>query len=88
MHPGTGHRPSSYSLRHSVLQGLAGPERRSLGSGDLDLFLGLRIAPDALTALSDLENAEAHELDLIALRKRFGDGVERGVDYLLRILLG
>ena len=71
-------------LRDGVLQSLAGLELGNAGSGDLNLFLGAGVAAHAGSALLDVESAEANEGDLLTGLESGGDGVERGVDGLLR----
>ena len=71
-----------------LLEGLAGLEDGDGGRRDLDGFLRLGVAAHARLALLRLKAAEADELDLVALAQRFRDGVERGGDSLLGVLLG
>src|SRR5690606_13690105 len=58
------------------------------GTGsDRDLLAGLGVAARALVLAPKVEVAEARQLDLAALLKRFAQYVEEGVDELLRLAL-
>ena len=78
---------SANLLRHRVLQGLAGLEDGHLGGGDFDALLRLGVAADAGGAALDLESAEAHQLDLVAVGEALGDGLQGGVEDALGVLL-
>ena len=73
---------------NSVLKSLAGLEHGSLGSGNLDGFLGLGVAAHASLAALQLEGAKANQLHLVALCDGFLDGIDDGGESLFCILLG
>ena len=73
---------------NSVLESLAGLEHGSLGSGDLDGFLGLGVAAHASLAALQLEGAEADQLDLVTLGDGFLHGIDDGGESLFCVLLG
>ena len=77
---------SASLLGHRVLQGLAGLENRNLGGGNLDGFLGLGVAADALGAALHLKGTEAHQLNLVALGQAVGNDLNGRVDGGLGIL--
>ena len=79
---------SGFLLSDDVLQSLAGLENGQAGSGDLDGLLGPGIAANASFALLCLEDAEAGDLDLVALNQSGLDGLEGSVDDALCVLLG
>ena len=76
------------SVLESLLEGVAGLEGRALGGGDVDSLTGHGVAALPGGALTDLETAEADDLDLVAALEGVNDGIESGVDGRVRVLLG
>src|SRR5215218_7412234 len=68
-----------------ILQVLARLEAHRLAGGDRHLDAGLGIAADALLAVADLEDAEAAELDPLAVAERGLHSLDDGVDGLSRL---
>src|SRR5688572_22599377 len=65
----------------------AGGELRHLAARDGDSLAGTRVHALALTALGDVELAEAGEVDGVAGLERIGDPVEDGLDRVSGLLL-
>src|SRR5947209_11562391 len=68
-----------------ILQVLAGLEADRLAGGDGHLDAGLGIAPHALLAVAHLEDAEAAQLDPLAVAEGVLHGLDDGVDGLRRL---
>lgn len=75
-------------LVHAVLQGLAGLESGSLGSGDLHSLASAGIAGGAGGTVHNFEAAEAHDLHLFTGGQGLGHGLGEGGQNLLGVLLG
>src|SRR5947199_5238562 len=68
-----------------ILEVLARLEADRLAGRDRHLDTGLGIAADALLAVADLEDAEAAELDALAVAERALHGFDDGIDGLRRL---
>src|SRR4051794_16798057 len=87
---GSGRLPSligspAPGVRSEILEVLARLEADRLAGRDRHLDAGLGIAADALLAVADLEDAEAPELDPLAVAERALHGFDDGVDGLRRL---
>ena len=74
-------------LLKRIFQRLSGFERRHLCGGDLDGLAGVRVAACAGGALPRFKAAEAGKLYLVVLLQGLLHRAEKGVQYLLGVLL-
>src|SRR3954453_228978 len=90
---GSGRLPSligspAPGVRSEILEVLARLEADRLAGRDRHLDAGLGVAADALLAVADLEDAEAPELDALAVAERALHGFDDDVDGLRRLYPG
>src|ERR687885_979582 len=79
--------PGTMTALNSLLEGVARAKGRNLGGRDPHLFFGLRVDPLPSLALSDVELAEARDLDLVPSFERFRYGPHEGLQVPLRFAL-
>src|SRR5216117_1287100 len=75
-------------LRHHGPQLLAGLEDRHRSRSNFHRITGARIARHTSLALADLERAKSANLNVMLLRQRRFDRVEKGVNHARAVLFG